>query len=445
MHGAGRYVGLLLAVAGWLVIAGPQPAAAIDIQRVMSPGGIEGWLVEDHTNPIIAVSFAFRGGAALDPAGKEGLADLVSGLLDEGAGPLDSKTFQQKLEDLAITLRFDAGRDTFGGRLLSLTANRDTAFDLLRLAMTAPRFDAEPVERIRGQILSNLRGDTENPGALAQRALFSDLFADHPYARPVEGTEDSVKTITTADLRGFVARRLARDNVVIGVVGDITPAALAGVLDQVFGALPAKATDWRLAETAPRADGRVTVIDKAFPQSAIAFGQRGVKRDDPDYYVVYVLNHILGGGGFTSRLYDEVREKRGLAYSVYSALAPMDYAGMIFGGAGTRNEKAGETVKVIQEEWRRMAADGPTPEELADAKTFITGSFPLQFSSSDRIAGILAAIQMDNLGIDYLERRNAKIEAVTLADVRRVAGRLLDPAGLHFVVVGQPQGIKAGG
>jgi len=315
----------------------------------------------------------------------------------------------------------------------------------LHLAVSAPRFDDEPVERIRGQILSNLRSQTENAGTLAHRALLRDLFPDHPYGRPAEGTEDSVKVIAAADLKAFVARRLARDNLVIGVVGDMTPAALAEVLDRVFGALPAKAAVWRLADVVPRADGRVSVVQKAFPQSAIAFGQRGVKRDDPDYYVAYVLNHILGGGGFTSRLYEQVREKRGLAYSVYSSLAPMDYAGMILGGAGTRNDRAGETVAVIQEEWRRMAGDGPTPEELADAKTFLTGSFPLQFSSSERIAGILTAIQMDHLGIDYLETRNAKIEAVTIEAVRRVARQLLDPAGLHFVVVGQPQGIKAGG
>lgn len=445
MRGIGRTFALILTLAGGLLLAGPRPAAAIDIERVTSPGGIEAWLVEDHTNPVIAVSFVFRGGAALDPAGKEGLADMVSGLLDEGAGPLDSGAFQKKLEDLAITLRFDAGRDSFGGRLMTLTKNRDTAFDMLRLAVTAPRFDAEPVERIRGQILSGLRGDSEEAGTIAHRALMAELFAGHPYARPAEGTEESVQAITTADLKAFVARRLARDNLIVGAVGDITPRELAEALDWLFGHLPAKAADWKVADAAPPAGGKVTVVQKPFPQSAIAFGQRGVKRDDPDYYAAYVLNHILGGGGFTSRLYREVREKRGLAYSVYSALQPLDHAGMIFGGSATRNDKAGETVRIVQEQWRRMAVDGPTAEELADAKLYLTGSFALQFSSSDRIAGILTAIQMDNLGIDYLDKRNAKIDAVTLDDVRRVARSLLDPAGLSFVVVGDPKDIKAGG
>lgn len=441
MRWAGR---LLLLVVGLLAL-GPRAASAIEIERVTSAAGIEAWLIEDHTNPIIAVNFAFRGGSALDPAGKEGLADMVSGLLDEGAGPLDSMAFQGRLEDLAITLRFEAGRDSFDGRLTTLTENRDAAFDLLRLAVTAPRFDAEPVERIRGQILSNLRNQTQDPDTLARQALFAELFPAHPYGRRLEGTEETVNALTVEDLRGFAARRLALDNLVIGVVGDISPAQLAQALDQAFGGLPAKAAPWRLETVAPRSANTVTVIKQPFPQSTIVYAQRGVLRDDPDYYAAYVLNHILGGGGFTSRLYNEVRDKRGLAYSVYSALVPMDFAGLVLGASGTRNDRAAETVKVIQDEWRRMAAEGPTAKELEDAKLFLTGSFPLQFSSSDRISGILTAIQLDDLGIDYLEKRNALIEAVTLEDAHRLARTLLDPAGLSFVVVGQPAGLETGG
>ncbi|MBL6945185.1 MAG: insulinase family protein [Rhodospirillales bacterium] len=419
-----------------------RPATALEVQRVTSPGGIEAWLIEDHTNPIIAMRFAFRGGANLDPLGVEGLADLVSGLLDEGAGPLDSQAFQQRLEDLAITLRYDAGRDTFGGRLRTLTANRDTAFDLLTQSLTAPRFDAEPVERIRSQILANLRREAEDPDVIARRKLFASLFPDHPYGRPVSGTKESVAAISTEDLRGFVARRLAREGVAIGVVGDISPAQLGNALDDVFGGLPAKGTDWRVADTDAAQTGSVEVIEKQTPQSAIVFGQRGLKRDDADYYAAYVLNHILGGGGFTSRLYNEVREKRGLAYSVYSALYPMDFAGLIFGGSGTRNDRAGQTIDIVRAEWKRMASQGPSTEELTDARQFLTGSFALRFSSSARIASVLVAMQLDDLGIDYLERRNSLIDAVTLDDVRRVAGDLLDPDGLTFVVVGQPNGLR---
>ena len=297
-------------------------ARAIEVKRVVSPTGLEAWLVEDHTNPIVAVRFAFRGGAALDPTGKEGLADVVSSLLDEGAGELDSQAFQRRLEDMAITLRFDAGYETFGGRLTTLSVNVGAAFDLLRLALTQPRFDDEPVARIRSQILTMIRRNSEDPDVIAGRTLRRALFPDHPYGRPVMGTEDSVKAITAADLKVFTAERLARDNLVIGVVGDMTPDRLAALLDGTFGGLPGQAAPWRLPEVAPIATGRTIVVKKAVPQSAILFAQAGVKRDDKDFYPAYIMNYILGGGGFTSRLYNEVREKRGLAYSVYTALSP---------------------------------------------------------------------------------------------------------------------------
>lgn len=441
----GRIRRIIVAAFIGLLFATPNMAAAFEVQRVTSVGGLEAWLIEDHTNPIITMRFSFRGGASLDPAGKDGLAEMTSGLLDEGAGPLDSMAFQQKVEDSAITLRFDARRDFFGGRLRTLTENKVMALDLLQLAVTAPRFDAEPVERIRSQILANIRGESEDPDTIAYRKLFETLFPGHPYGRRVSGTEESVATITAEDLRRFVGRRLVREGLVVGIVGDISAPEVAAALDRVFGDLPETGSDWRVDETMPQGPGGLTVIEAQVPQSSIVFGQPGLKRDDPDYYAAYVLNHILGGGGFTARLYHEVREKRGLAYSVYSSLAPMEHAGLILGGAGTRNDRAAETVEIIRREWARMAAEGPTPEELADAKQFLTGSFPLRFSSSDRIAGTLVAIQTSDLGIDYLDRRNGFIEAVTLEDVRRVAGNLLDADSLVFTVVGQPEGLKPGG
>ena len=436
---------VLAALIGVAWLGRLEAAAAFEVQRVVSPGGVEAWLVEDHTNPVIAMRFAFRGGASLDSEGKEGLAEMVSGLLDEGAGLLDSQAFQKRLEDLAITLRYDAGRDTFGARMRTLTRNRDEAFDLLRLSLNEPRFDAEPVERVRSQIQANLRREAEDPDVIARRKLFRMLFPHHPYGRPVSGTKESISTISAGDLRGFVSGRLSRNGLAIGVVGDISAGELGVTLDGVFGGLPTNGTSWQIPDVRVTRLGGAEVIEKSVPQSAIVFGQRGIKREDPDFYTAFVLNHILGGGGFTSRLYSEVREKRGLAYSVYSALFPMDFAGMIFGGSGTRNEAAGQTVDIVRAEWKRMAADGPSAEELQDAKQFLTGSFPLRFSSSGRIAAVLVAMQLDVLGIDYLDKRNSFIDAVTLDDVRRVARGLLDPDGLTFVVVGKPNGIKPGG
>lgn len=421
----------------------PLPAGATKVERVLSPGGIESWLVRDHLNPIINVRFSFRGGSALDPTGKEGLATFVSSLLDEGAGDLDTNAFRKIVEDLSISLRFNASRDRFSGRLQTLTEHRDMAFDLLTKAMTQPRFDPEPVGRLRAQILAKLRHDEENPDAIAGRALMDSLFPGHPYGRPSDGTKESVAKLTVADLRRFVADRLALDTLVIGVTGDITPEELAPLLDKTFGTLPKKAASWKIPDASPRTEGQIVVIDKTIGQSNILFADIGMKRDDPDFYVAYVMNHILGGGGFTSKLYQEVREKRGLAYSVYSYLHPMDAAALYLGGAGTANARVAETLKVVREQWRKMAETGVSAEELDHAKRFLIGSFPLRFTSSDRIASILVGMQIDDLGQDYLDRRNGFIAKVTVDDIRRVARKLLHPKRLVFVIVGQPTGVTA--
>jgi len=418
-----------------------RPVLAVEVQEVTGKSGVSAWLVEDHSNPIIAVKFAFRGGAGLDPEGRGGLANMVSGLLDEGAGDLDSAAFQHALEESSIRLGFDAGKDSFGGSLTMLTDKADVAWDMLRLAITAPRFDTEPVERIRGQILAGLRQRAEDPDNIAGLTLFKSLFPGHAYSVPTEGTEESVSAIMAADLHGFVERRLARENLVIGVVGDISAADLAAALDRVFGGLPENMAGEAVVDVEPAADGTLTVVRKPVPQSSILFAQKGPPRDDPDFYALYVMNYILGGGGFTSRLYHEVRERRGLAYSVYSYLSPYDHAALIAGGAGTANARVSETVDIIREEWKRLAESGVTKEELADAKTYLTGSYPLRFTSSDGIANMLVGVQLDHLGRDYFDVRNSLIDAVTLDDINRVAKKWLDPDSLAIVVVGDPAGL----
>ena len=439
--------GLLGAALAAAIVLGAavNPAAAVEVERVAGPGGIEAWLVRDHTNPIIAIRFAFRGGAALDPPAKGGLANMVSGLLDEGAGALDSQGFQRRIEDLAIRLSFDARRDSFGGQMTTLSENRDAAFALLGLALTAPRFDDEPVERIRSQIITRLKRDAEDADTVARDKLSQLLFPDHAYGRPVAGTPESVARITPTDLAAFARARFGRDNLVIGVVGDIRAEELAVLLESTFANLRAAAGAWTVPEAEPRASGETVVVRKPFPQSAVAFAQPGLKREHPDFYAAYVMNYVLGGGGFTSRLYGEVREKRGLAYGVYSYLVTFEHAGLVSGGAGTANARVAETVDVIRSEWRRMAESGVSAAELGDAKTYLTGSYPLRFSASGRIAAILVGIQLDGLGIDYIEKRNSLIEAVTLDDVNRVASELLAPGRLTTVIVGEPEELSEDG
>ncbi|WP_299436441.1 pitrilysin family protein [uncultured Rhodospira sp.] len=416
-------------------------ARAIDVEIVDSPGGLQAWLVEDHTNPLVTLEFAFKGGAALDPDGRAGLAHMVSGLLDEGAGDLDSRAFQRRLADLAIELDFDAGRDSLHGTLRTLTEHLDEAVALLRLALTEPRFDPDAVERIRGQVLAGLRYDETDPNDIARRAWYAALFPDHPYSRPVEGTPESIAAITRDDLEAFARRHLVRDRLLIGATGDITPERLARLVDDVFGALPATSDLPAVSQVDPRADGRTLVIDRPLPQSVAMFGHGGIARSDPDWYAAYVVNYILGGGGFSSRLMEEVREKRGLAYSVYSYLVPMDHAALWIGGVATANARVGESLDLVKAEWRRMAEEGPTAEDLADAKTYLTGAWPMRFTSTQAIARMLVAMQDEDLPPSYLDRRNDHIEAVTLEDARRVAARLLTPEALTTVIVGQPEGI----
>ncbi len=430
-----------LVLAALLVLATGLPARAVEVQQVTSPGGITAWLVEDHSNPILSLDMAFTGGAALDPEGREGLAYLVSGLIDEGAGELESQAFQGMLQDLSIRLSFDAGLDTFRGSLRSLTENRETAFDLLRLALSEPRFDEEPVGRIRSQIMVQLAQESENPNVIAQQALRQLLFPGHPYSRPVHGTPETVRAIGVDDMRRFVSERFARDALTVAVVGDVTAEELGPLLDHAFLGLPAEAAPFDLPEVEPQAQGEVLVIERDVPQSVMAFAQGGLKRDDPDFYAAHVATRILGAGGFSSRLYDEVREKRGLAYSVYSYLYPLERSALVQGGVATANARAGEALDVIREQWALMGAEGPTGEEVEDAKTYLTGSYPLRFSSTAGISGTLLGIQLDDLGIDYVNIRNDLVEAVTLEDAQRIARELFRPEDLTVVIVGRPDGV----
>jgi zinc protease len=418
------------------------PAQAVKVEEIRTDNGLTAWLVRDPTNPIISIRFSFKGGSALDPVGKEGLAEFVASTLDEGAGKWDSRGFQRQMEDISVQLRFNAGRDSFGGRLKTLRKNRQAAFELLRSALINPRFDEEPVTRIRGQLLAGLRQEAEDPGSVAGKTLMKTLFPKHPYGRPGSGTLKSIATITQDDLKNFVKRRLARNNLVVGIVGDISKQEAAKFLSATFGGLPRNAAPWTLPEVTAAAAGKTIVVNKPVPQSSIMYAHEGIKRDDPDFFVAFLVNHILGGGSFTSRLYQNIREKRGLAYSISSYLHPMDWAALVAGSGGTANARVGETVTLLREEWNRIAKDGITETELSEAKTFQTGSFPLRFTSSGRIAGMLVWMQLWNRGIDYFDRRNALIEAVTLKDANRVAKRLLNGNKLTVVVVGQPKGLK---
>ena len=430
----------LVAIGAFAVFA--VPAAVADIRPLVTPGGIKVWFVSDKTVPLIAVSFAFKkAGTATDPAGREGLAEMTAALLDEGAGDLDSQAFQREAEEIAVRISFDAGTDNFLGRMTTIATERDRAFELFRLALTKPRFDAEPIDRVRAQTLAGLKQEAENPSAIGRKLWRNTVFSHHPYARPASGTEASIQNISREDLVGFVADRFGRDRLMVGVVGDIAEDELVQRIDALFGALPAKTKSFKVPEIAPQGAGKTIIVRKPIPQSLMSFGHAGIKRDDPDWYAAYLVTRILGGGGLSSRLYEEVREKRGLAYSVYAYLNPMDHSAVIGGGTATQNARAGESLEVIRSEWRKMAEKGITEDELRYAKAYANGSFPLRLGSRRELADMLAGIQLSDLGIDYIGKRPQLIDAVTLEQANRVAGRLFRADDLTVVVVGDPKGI----
>jgi zinc protease len=327
------------------------------------------------------------------------------------------------------------------GSFETLTVNRDAAVDMLRLAVTQPRFDAEAVERIRKQLLSSLAFAAKSPDRVVLKEWSAMAFHGHSYGRPASGTPQSVAAITREDLVAYRQNTFARDTLRIAVVGDITAADLGTLLDRVFGDLPAKANLHPVNNAEPEAKEKLKIIEMDVPQSVVRFGMNGIARKDKDFMAAYVLNQILGGGGFASRLMEEVREKRGLAYSVYSYIQPMRRASIFAGGVATKNEAVAESINVIKQELARMAADGPTVTELANAKSYLTGSFPLQLDTNAKIANRLLWMQLEETGIDYLETRNQQIDAVTLDDVKRVAKRLLKVDDLIITVVGKPKGL----
>jgi zinc protease len=431
-----RRTALLMAAGFALMPLVPTPShAAARIQHLVSPGGIEAWFVQDATVPLIAMEYAFGGGATQDPPDKSGVGNLVADLLDEGSGDLDSETFHERLERRAIELSFSSTRDHFRGSLRMLKDTRDEAFDLLRMSLTSPHFDSADVERIRSQVISGLRSDTSNPSALASRKFLEIAFGDHPYGRQADGTLESVPKIEVADLKDYVRRVLAKDTLKIAVVGDVDADTLGKLLDRTFGGLPAKANLTPVADIEAAKPPQRAFIPLDVPQTVVTFGGPGIKRDDPHFMAAYVVNHILGGGTLSSRLYREVREKRGLAYSVYESLLWMDHSALFVGNTGTRADRAGETVEAISKEVRRMAEDGPTQQELDEAKSYLKGSQMLALDTSSKLASALLQYQLDRLPIDYIEKRNAIVDAVTLDEAKNAARRLWGQ-GLLTVIVG---------
>lgn len=414
----------------------------LDIQEVTSPSGITAWLVEDNTLPIISVQFAFdKAGSVLETEDKQGLARLLSNTIDEGAGDLSSEEFQKQLADNSITLNFSSSRDSFGGKLKTLSRNKDKAFDLLSLALNKPRFDAEPVERMRDANITRIKSSLSNPNWISARIFNDSVFEGHSYALNGGGTLTTLKNITPEDLRAFATTYLTKDNLFIGVAGDITKDELVQVLDRIFAPLPDTAPAYKISDFTQKNRGSKILYEQDIPQTLLTLAMPGISRQDKDFYTAQVMNYIFGAGGFGSRLMEEVREKRGLTYGIYSNNDRYNHVDLFTISTSTQNENIPEMLDVIQDTMNSLKSDIVSQEELKNTKSYLTGSLPLSFSSTSNIASILLSMQIHNRPIDYLDNYADNINAVTQEDIKRVANRILKPETMTAIMVGKPDNV----
>jgi zinc protease len=423
-------------------VANRTLSRTVNVQQLVTPRGVKAWLVEDYAVPLLSLDFAFKGGASQDPPGKTGAATMLAALLDEGAGDLDSQAFQQALDEKAIEISFNCDRDYIGGRMRTLIRNVDRAGELLHLAINAPRLDEAPIARVREQLSAGLRHEANDPGSLAGRIWRARSFPGHPYGAPTNGTLESLPAIARPDLVSLQRDLVTRGALYVGIVGAIDAERAARLIDLIFANLPSSGAISEVKDASFSGTGTTEIVDLDVPQSTIRFGRPSFARHDPDYMTSVVLAHILGGGtGLSSRLFREVREKRGLAYSISTSVSALDHASFLHGGTSTKNERAKESLDVIAAEILDVSCNGPTEEELVKGKKYLVGSYPLRFDTSAKIAGQLVHIQLDGFGPEWMIERNRLIEAVTMEDARRVAKRLFGDGAMSVAVVGRPVGL----
>lgn len=431
---------IFLSITAVLALLSAPLRADVDIQEVVSPMGFKAWLVEDHTIPFMALRVGFKGGSSLDRDDKRGSTSLMMALLEEGTGDLDARGFAQATDELAASFTFDASDDSVSISARMLSENRDAAVALLRGAMSAPNFDQDAIDRVKGQVVSMLQSDLKDPNKITREAFDNAAFGDHPYGSASDGTLDSIGALSREDLLAAHGDSMAQDRMFVSAVGDITAEELGALMDALLSDLPQEGAAMP-ARVEVALEAGVNVVPFDTPQSVALFGHRGIKRHDPDFFAAYIASTILGGGGFDSRLMQEVRDKRGLTYGVYSYLATQDHAEMVVGQIASANDRIAEAIEVIKAEWAGIAEAGVTQAELDHSKTYLTGAYPLRFDGNGPIANILVGMQMEGLSMDYINTRNDKVNAVTLEDINRVIKEVYLPDELHFTVVGQPEGL----
>jgi len=424
---------------------GTNADAALLGKRIVLENGMLLLLSERHTIPSVTINMLIKAGQVLEPSDKAGLAYITAGLLTEGTKKRSSSQIAEEIEFVGGGIGASGGDDSASVNLTILKKDLDLGLDILSDILLNPVFSEEEIIRKVRETKASIEKEKENPSAVAGKEFAKTVFGDHPYGRPTEGLPETLDRIVRDDIVKFHAAHYIPNNTIMAVVGDVTEKEIVSKLNRYL-------KDWKKREVVnpvfppvkPLSQKIVKPIDKKITQANIVLGHIGIERENPDYYAAYVMNYILGGGGFTSRLMDNIRDNKGLAYDVHSYFAPMKYSGYFNVGVQTKNESAKVAIEEVLKEMERIRSVPVTDKELEDAKAYLTGSFPLKLDTNKKIAGMLTAIEFFNLGLDYPDRYPKMINALTKDEILRVARKYLNPDNYTMVVVGdlEKAGIK---
>ena len=414
------------------VLAAPQ------IQQWQTTNGARVFFVPAPEIPMVDAQVVFDAGSARDLA-KPGVAVLTNGMLNEGAGDKNADAIAEQFATLGAHQGNSAERDMASFSLRSLTepSKLQPAADLLALILKQPTFPQDAFARVQSNALVGLQAQKQSPDEITSEAFFKAVYGTHPYASDPSGNEVSVKAMTVDDLKAFYKQYYVARNAVVAIVGAIDRSGAEKLANTLVGGLPEGMAAAKLPEVTSLTEATVVKLSHPSTQTHVMLGQPGIRRADPDYFALYLGNHILGGNGLVSRISDEIREKRGLSYSAYSYFMPMRDRGPYVLGLQTRTDKTDEAIKVLKDTLEKFVKDGPTAKELEASKKNITGGFALRVDSNKKIADYLSLIGFYNLPLDYLDTFIARMNAVTLEQVKEAFKRRVDPSKLVTVVVGK--------
>ena len=415
-----------------------NPSKAIDFQSLESEKGIKFWLINDKSLPLISMSFSFKGGAMNDPKEKTGLTNLMTSLLDEGTKEFTSEEFKLFMKENGVKIYISTRKDKVEGTFQVVSSQKEQGFWLLHESINNALFRPEQINKVKSQIEASIKIDESDSSTIASDKFNELFFSDESMQKKVKGTLGSIKNILRADLMKSYKKNFTKNNLVIGIAGDIKSDLATKYIDYVFGDLPVSKEKVKQPNIKSLKSGQ-EVVEMETPQSTVVFGQRGLGRKSPDYFKARIVNYVLGGGGFQSRLYKEIREKNGLVYSIYSYLMPYEKDGLIVGGFQTRNKTVGETIDKLRNEWLKIKEKGISKKELDNAKAYYKGSFSRNLISTLSLSKLLMTVQYYDLGENYFLERDNIIDNINIKDVNEVATNLFDEDQLFFMIVGKPE------